>query len=60
MTNYVCVRKVEYLSRADAKRAAAQTGKGTRPYLCNHCSKWHLSSKSRRQVKQLRKKYSGN
>lgn len=54
----VCL-KISYPSRADAVRAAKRAPGGQRPYLCDHCGAYHLSSKSRRQVKQLRKHGTG-
>jgi hypothetical protein len=47
--------KIAYVSRADANRAAAAAPK-QRVYHCEHCGLWHLSSKSKRQVKQNRKR----
>lgn len=54
MTGMACL-KIPYPSRADATRAAQAAAKGLRPYSCPHCGQFHLSSKSKRQVKQRRK-----
>ena len=51
--------KIAYVSRADAVRAAKRAPGGQQPYLCKHCDRYHLSSKSRRTVKQLRKRGTG-
>jgi hypothetical protein len=51
---HVCL-KIAYPSRADAVRAAGRTP-GQRPYACQHCGQFHLSHKSKREVKQLRRK----
>ena len=46
--------KIPYPNRPAAQRAARGVS-GQKVYLC-HCGQWHLSSKSKRQVKQLRKR----
>lgn len=46
--------KVPYANRADANRVAKRTP-GQKVYKCPHCPHWHLSSKSKRAVKQARK-----
>lgn len=51
----MCV-KVPYLSRADARRAAAKARGGLREYLCPHCDLWHLTSKTKREVKLNRRR----
>lgn len=53
--NHNCVRKLAYDSRNDAKKSASARGKGLRPYKCPHCTLWHLSTKSKREVR-IRKK----
>lgn len=50
--------KISYVSRADAVRAAKRAP-GQHAYLCEHCGQFHLSSKSKRAVKQARKRGSG-
>lgn len=47
--------KIAYPNRAEAQRAARRVA-GQKVYLCSACGQFHLSSKSGRQVKQLRKR----
>lgn len=51
----VACKKIAYVSRADATRAA-KAAPGQRPYACPHCGQFHLSSKSRREVKAAKKR----
>lgn len=47
--------KIPYASRGAAHLAAKAQAGCPREYHCPHCGFWHLSSKSRREVKQRRK-----
>jgi hypothetical protein len=47
-------RKIPYPSRGDATRAA-KAAPGQRAYECPHCGQFHLSSKTKREVKALRR-----
>lgn len=48
-------KKIPYPSRGDATRAA-KAAPGQQPYECPHCGAFHLSSKSKREVKAMRRR----
>jgi len=41
----ICVRKVRYRSANDALAAAAAAGLALRPYRCDRCGQFHLTSR---------------
>jgi hypothetical protein len=43
----ICVKKVRYPSREDAAMAAAQAQLPLRPYHCDRCWQFHLTSRIR-------------
>ena len=43
----ICVRKARYLSEQDALLAAAGSGLLLRPYRCDRCWHFHLTSRTK-------------
>jgi hypothetical protein len=43
----VCARKVRYLTEADALLAAHEAGITLRPYRCDRCDRFHLTSRTK-------------
>ena len=41
----ICLKKVRYASRQDALRAAATADMPLRPYHCDRCFRFHLTSR---------------
>lgn len=49
--------KTAYPSRADAKRSADRaSNRKLRPYPCPICNNYHLTSMSKREMRQVRKR----
>lgn len=51
--------KIPYPSRGEAKRVARQSSGGMKVYQCRYCGYFHLSTKSEKQVRNLRRKGRG-
>jgi hypothetical protein len=43
----ICQRKARYTSLRDAEEAARTSGLVLRPYLCDRCSRFHLTSRTK-------------
>lgn len=43
----ICARKVRYLSEEDAVQAAGRANFPLRPYRCDRCQKFHLTSRTK-------------
>lgn len=43
----ICTRKVRYLTEQDARDAAGRTGLVLRPYRCELCRQFHLTSRTK-------------
>ena len=43
----ICHRKKRFASEADALRVAEQASVPLRPYRCELCRQWHLTSRTR-------------
>lgn len=43
----ICTRKVRYRSEAEALAAASHTGLTLRPYRCDRCRQFHLTSRTK-------------
>ncbi|MFT4027785.1 MAG: hypothetical protein QM676_13420 [Novosphingobium sp.] len=43
----ICARKVRYASREEARTAGAAAGLVLRPYRCDRCGKFHLTSRTK-------------
>jgi hypothetical protein len=42
-----CLRKARYLGKADARLAARQARITLRPYRCDRCGQYHLTSRTK-------------
>ena len=42
-----CLRKARYLAKADARLAARRAGITLRPYRCDRCGHYHLTSRTK-------------
>jgi hypothetical protein len=43
----VCTRKARFAAEADALAAARQSGLDLRPYRCDRCRQYHLTSRTK-------------
>jgi len=43
----ICVRKIRYASEEDALASARQSGLELRPYRCDRCLRYHLTSRTK-------------
>ncbi len=43
----VCIRKARFVSEQEAVLAARSTGLPLRPYRCDRCSRFHLTSRTK-------------
>jgi len=43
----ICVKKARYLSEQDALLAARRAGLPLRPYRCDRCRRFHLTSRTK-------------
>jgi hypothetical protein len=43
----ICTRKVRYLTAQEARDAAERTGLVLRPYRCELCRQYHLTSRTK-------------
>lgn len=49
--------KIPFPNRVSARRAATKNGRRLFEYKCPYCDYWHLSSKTPREIKALRKSH---
>jgi hypothetical protein len=56
-SHVVCQSKVPYSSADDARQFCNGNGRGTRrPYRCDHCGMYHLTSKSKKELRRSRRR----
>ena len=43
----ICLKKLRFASEADAMQAAVSSGLTLRPYRCDRCRRFHLTSRTK-------------
>lgn len=51
-----CLAKVPYRNRASALRRANRASPPWPVYQCRHCYNWHLTSKTKKQYRQMQRR----